>query len=339
MLLNFFKRRKKRSSKKSNVFKPLAEDQKTPLIKSIDRIRPRDIPLSPGAKMRKTTHQLFINAVRYTILTASTLMFIGSFVAIILYILSYIQASEENRQMSDIFHGGESLSYVTVDNPVRSNVETLEISRSLAGEVIDVDYSTGIYNAEFEKLRSKILDLKRQNPDVWGWITVENTNIDYPIMFSGDNFYYLVHSPNKKTNSQGAIFADGRTRPKLQDNKALVVYGHNMTTTSTMFAALTEYTREDVFQNRLVTITTLDGIYTFEVFSVYNTSPKHNYIRTHFYNSNDFLNFVRECKSMSMFEKEMEFGENDMLLTLSTCTVQADGRRWAIHAKLIGISK
>ena len=335
----FFKQKKKKASKKSNVFHPLSEDKKTPFIKSIEHIRPRDIPLSSGARVRKTTHQLLVNSIRYAILTASSLMFLGSFVAIILYVLSYIQASEQNKQMSDIFHGGESLSYVSVDTPGRSNVETLEISRSIAGEVINVDYSTGIYNAEFEKLRSKILDLKRQNPDVWGWITVENTNIDYPIMFSGDNDYYLIHSPNKKTNSQGSIFADGRTKPKLQDNKALVIYGHNMYTTNTMFSALIDYTREDVFNNRRVTITTLDGIYTFEVFAIYNSSPKYNYIRTNFYNTNDFLNFMRTCESMSLFHKDVEFFEDDMLLTLSTCTSQTDGRRWAIHAKLIAISK
>ena len=335
----FFKANKKKSSSKSNIFKSLPENEKSPLVKSIEHIRPRDIPLSTGAKMGKTTHQLFINAVRYTILTASCLMFTGSLIAIILYVMSYIQASEENKQMSNIFHGGESLSYVTVDTPGRTNVETLEISRSLAGEVIDVNYSSGTYNAEFEKLRSKILDLKRQNPDVWGWITVENTNIDYPIMFSGDNDYYLIHSPNKKTNSQGSIFADGRTKPKMMDNKALVIYGHNMYTTNTMFSALIDYTREDVFNNRRVIITTLDGIYTFEVFAIYNSSPTYNYIRTHFYNSNDFLNFMRTCKSMSLFHKDMQFFEDDMLLTLSTCTSQTDGRRWAIHAKLIAISK
>ncbi len=335
----FFNLKRKKTSKKSNVFKPLPEDKKTPLIKSIERIRPRDIPLSSGAKVRKTTHQLFINALRYTILTASSLMFLGSFIAIILYVLSYVQASEQNQQMSDVFHGNTSLSYVTVDNPSRTNVETLDISRSLAGEVIDIDYSNGVYNEEFEKTRSKILDLKRQNPDVWGWITVANTNIDYPIMFSGDNDYYLMRSPNRKTNSQGSIFADGRTKPKLQDNKALVIYGHNMYTTNTMFAALINFTREDVFNNRRVVITTLDGIYTFEVFSVYSSSSTYNYIRTQFYNSHDFLNFVRTCDSMSLFHKDISFTEDDMLLTLSTCTTQRDGRRWAIHAKLIAVSR
>lgn len=335
----FFKRKTKKSSKKSTVFRPLTEDKKTPLIKSIERIRPRDIPLSAGAKVQKTTYQLFINAVRYTILTASSLMFLGSLVAIVLYVLSYIQSNEQNQHMSNIFYSDESLSYVTVDTPGRSNVETLDISRSLAGEVIDIDYSTGVYNEEFEKVRSKILDLKRQNPDVWGWITVENTNIDYPIMFSGDNDYYLIHSPDKKTNSQGSIYADGRTKPKLQDNKALVIYGHNMYTTNTMFSALIDYTREDVFNNRRVVITTLDGIYTFEVFSIYNSSPKYNYIRTQFFNANDFLNFMRTCESKSLFHKDIEFYEDDMLLTLSTCTSQSDGRRWAIHAKLIAISK
>ena len=158
-------------------------------------------------------------------------------------------------------------------------------------------------------------------------------------MFSGDNDFYLKRSPTKKYNNNGSIFADGRTKAKLEDNRALVVYGHNMASTNSMFSELIEYTQEDVFNNRLVTITTLDGIYTFEVFSVYNSSAKYNYIRTTFYSDSDFLSFVRTCDNKSLFHKDLEFTKDDMLLTLSTCTVQGDGRRWAIHAKLIAVSR
>lgn len=333
-----FGKAKKGRTSASKVFKRLNENEKTPLIRSIERIRPRDIKLSEGAKVQKSTYRLILGAVRYALLTASSLMFLLSCVALVLYVLSYIQTSEENAQYSEVFYGDATLSAVSVATPSRANVETLEFSRSLAGEVIDVEYSEGVYNEEFQRMRSKILDMKRQNPDVWGWITVENTNIDYPIMFSGDNSFYLTHSPNKKTNSHGSIFADGRTKPKLEDNKALIVYGHNMNATNTMFAQLIHFTKEDVFNNRRITITTLEGIYTFEVFSIYNTTADYNYIRTQFYGDSDFLQFVNKCDSLSLFHKDVEFTEDDMLLTLSTCTTQRDDKRWAIHAKLIAVS-
>ncbi len=333
-----FKRTKNGRTVRSKVFKQPNESEKTPLIRSIERIRPRDIKLSESAKVQKSTSRLLLGAVRYALLTASSLVFLCSCVALVFYFLSYVQTSEENEKFNDVFYGDAMLSSVTISPPNKANVETLEFSRTLAGEVIDVEYSEGVYNEEFQRMRSKILDMKRQNPDVWGWITVENTNIDYPIMFSGDNSYYLTHSPNKKTNSHGSIFADGRTAPKLEDNKALIVYGHNMNATNTMFAQLIHFTKEDVFNNRQVTITTLDGIYTFEVFSIYSTTADYNYIRTHFYGSSDFLSFIKKCDSLSLFHKDITFTEDDMLLTLSTCTTQRDNKRWAIHAKLIAVS-
>ena len=325
---------------KSNVFPRIPNDKKTQFMRSVESLRPRDIQLSPYviSQKNKGNKRILLGALRYTILTASTLLFLGSSAALVMYVMNYLQSNAENEFLSNIFYGNTA-SYVTVDAGAKKNVETLSVDRSIAGEILDVDYNTGVYNEEFEAIRSKILDLKRQNPDVWGWIKVDGTNIDFPIMFSGDNEYYLKRSPTKTYNNNGSIFADGRTKAHLEDNRALVVYGHNMASTNSMFSELIEYTQENVFKNRLVTITTLDGIYTFEVFSVYNSSKDYNYIRTSFSSDHDFLKFVERCRSLSLFHKDMEFTKDDIMLTLSTCTVQRDDRRWAIHAKLIAVSK
>lgn len=325
---------------KSKVFPKISNMNKTPFMRSVDELRPRDIQLSPYAMANKDNgkRRIIFGAIRYTILTASILLFLGSCGALVLYIMNYLQSNAENEFLSNIFYG-DSQVYVSVDNTAKKNVETLSVDRSIAGETIDVEYEQETYNEEFEAARSKILDLKRQNPDVWGWIKVDGTNIDFPIMYSGDNEYYLKRSPTKAYNNNGSIFADGRTKAHLEDNRTFVVYGHNMASTNSMFSELIEYTQESVFNNRLITITTLDGIYTFEVFSVYNSSKDYNYIRTSFSSDSDFINFVEKCRSLSLFDKDMEFTKDDIMLTLSTCTVQRDDRRWAIHAKLIAVSR
>ena len=143
-----FKRTKNRNALRSRVFKQPNESEKTPLIRSIERIRPRDIKLSQGAKVQKSTYRLLLGAVRYALLTASSLVFLCSCIALVFYFLSYAQTSEENTKFNDVFYGNATLSSVTVSPPNKANVETLEFSRSLAGEVIDVDAFTGGFNMQ-----------------------------------------------------------------------------------------------------------------------------------------------------------------------------------------------
>lgn len=326
-----------KKASKQTVFS-VQKQAESPFIKELESIRCSDLPVRRGVYERKSTKKLLMGAFRYFMLTLSTLVFVASCSALVLYAMDYINASNENEFYKNIFRD-DSGSLFTADNKTSANMSTLSIDRSHAGEVMDVDYTQGTYNEEYENIKTKILALKRYNSDIWGWITVPGTDIDFPIMFSGDNEYYLTHSVSKENNKNGAIFADGRTEEHLEDNKNLIVYGHNMSTTGIMFSQLVDYTREDIFNSRPVIISTLDGIYTYEVFSIYSTVSTYNYIRTYFGNSEHFLSFVDTCRQKSLYSKDITFSASDKLLTLSTCTNMRDNKRWAIHAKLVSISK
>ena len=83
----------------------------------------------------------------------------------------------------------------------------------------------------------------------------------------------------------------------------------------------------------------MDGIYTYSVFSVYDTSASYNYIQTYFSSNDAYLAFIQKCIDNSLYKKDIEITSDSSILTLSTCTVRQDNRRWAIHAVLTGISK
>ncbi|MBR6708948.1 MAG: class B sortase, partial [Clostridia bacterium] len=82
------------------------------------------------------------------------------------------------------------------------------------------------YNLEFERMRAMLNDLAAQNPDIYGFIRVEGTNIAYPIMQSDDNEHYLHYQSNGMPSVSGSIFADVRCSRVLMENVNVILYGH-----------------------------------------------------------------------------------------------------------------
>lgn len=310
-------------------------------LRSLDAVTPSELSRRATLTKDRLLRRSFLGAVRYTSLIACALVFIASCSALIYYGFQYYQNKQDTDFLQNFWNEeGADDGLVTVDSSTKKSVITLSIERSMAGEVIgNVGYEDGEYNEYFETMRSKLYSLKRQNSDVWGWITVPNTDIDFPIMKTTNNDYYLYRNFLKEYNRNGSIFADYRTKTYLEDNRNLVIYGHNMASTQSMFAPLLEFTQEDVFQNRPVIVITMDGIYTYSVFSVYDTSASYNYIQTYFSSNDAYLAFIQKCIDNSLYKKDIEITSDSSILTLSTCTVRQDNRRWAIHAVLTGISK
>ena len=180
-------------------------------------------------------------------------------------------------------------------------------------------------------------------------------NLDFPVsdtlngIFTADDRYhlwqiqnysdYLYTEYNGKYTRYGSIFADWRNSRSLLDNRNTIIYGHNMNTAGIMFSPLINFvTDEDAFRKQHINVIMPDGVYTYELFSIYETHPSYNYIKTYFSSDEEFLDFCSECKRLSIYKKNVELTKDSRILTLSTCTVRGDGMRWALHAVLIGIS-
>lgn len=194
------------------------------------------------------------------------------------------------------------------------------------------------YNEELAKMRAGLTSLRRINEDLYGWITVENTTINYPVVQGEDNDYYLDHAYNGDGLVNGSIFVDYRCSTSIADNYNTVLYGHNITS-GAMFHDVTKFFRDAYFDSVYINVYTDEGIYVYEPFSVYETRHDYNYFRTDFSSVEEFISFAEEVRDNSAMtsKSHMTFDENDRILTLSTCTNGAYYARYALHAKLVKI--
>ena len=169
------------------------------------------------------------------------------------------------------------------------------------------------------------------NPDIVGSISVPDTKIDYIVVKGDNNSYYLKHDLNKDYNNAGWIFMDYRNKLDGKD-KNIIIYGHD-TKDESMFGSLKYTLKSSWFdKNKYVYLTLNDVKYTYEVFSVYETPKEEYYIKTDF--NNDFKDFVNILSKRSVHNFNVSVGENDSILTLSTCSHYGKDRI-VLHAKKI----
>lgn len=230
-------------------------------------------------------------------------------------------SSSENK------NGG--LAFLSLSEPDSS---MMSVADKIA--LIEAGESSSGANMQLDTMRANLKSLITMNPDVYGFIYVEGTNIKYPLVQSSDNSYYLNHAVTKEYLIIGSIFVDFRCEKNITDNYNTVIYGHNMTD-GTMFNSIQKFKNADLFNSSKIYIYTLEGIFIYEPFAFYETTKNFDYIRTYFAGKNDFYEWLSLMKSQSKFEKDVSLTSNDKILTLSTCTnVHKDGR-FALQAKLV----
>ena len=179
--------------------------------------------------------------------------------------------------------------------------------------------------------------LLSKNKDTVGWITVNNTMVNYPVVQSKDNDYYLKHDFFKSKTSIGWVFMDFRNDPKnLNDNT--IIYGHKLKS-GLMFGTLTNAMNRSWYtnsENQIITFNTVNKEMKWKIISIYRTDYTTDYLVTVFndeYGFNKWIKMVTE-RSVYNFKEEVQYG--DKILTLSTCIgASSANQRMVIHAKLI----
>lgn len=179
-------------------------------------------------------------------------------------------------------------------------------------------------------------ELLEQNADVVGWITVDGTQIDYPILQAEDNIHYLTQNYYQRESRAGSIFLDYRNDIRSSEERNIIVYGHRMKDGS-MFQHLTKFLDEDFFEaHRTFEFDTLYDSYEAEIFAVYNTLTDFNYIQTHFDNDEEYALFLSDIQNASLYQSAVDVSVDDTIITLSTCDYQLDKDegRLVLQAKL-----
>ena len=185
--------------------------------------------------------------------------------------------------------------------------------------------------------------LQAQNPDVYAWITVPGTNIDYPILQSdGYNSYYLDHTLNGESSPEGSIFTENYNSKDFEDPNT-VIYGHNMKNGS-MFQNLHNYQDRDFFDNnRDVIIYTPDAIRHYKIFAAYLYDNRH-ILESFDFNDpwvyKQYLDQIFSIRDMnSCIDTDTKVGVEDKIITLSTCYGTQHDVRYLVQAVLVSIEK
>ena len=180
-------------------------------------------------------------------------------------------------------------------------------------------------------------DIYEQNNDTVGWIKMEGTKMNYPVLQTPDDpNYYLYRDFDKKDSKRGSIYAWSEADiNKPSDN--ITLFGHRMTDGS-MFACLNEYTKKEAWdKNNLIFFDTLNEYHTYKIFAVFKTSANvgegfsyHKFVDAA--NEQEFNEFVSTCKKLSFYDTGITPVYGDKLICLSTCEYTLDNGRLVVAA-------
>ena len=209
--------------------------------------------------------------------------------------------------------------------------ENLEDDFVVAEEEASQDEPTTVYNTIYEESFDKLLAI---NSDTKAWLKVNNTNINYPVVQTTDNDFYLNHDFTRSNNSNGWIFIDYRNN--LDElNRNTIIYGHNIIN-DLMFSTL-RYTLNSSWYNNPdnldITFNTPSKQLKARIFSVYVIEDTNDYLYVNF-GDEDYTNFINTIKARSIHDFGVDFGLDDKMITLSTCNGSGD-KRLVVHAKVL----
>lgn len=181
------------------------------------------------------------------------------------------------------------------------------------------------------------------NADIYAWIYIPNTKIDYPVLqHPEDNLYYLNYNIDGTKGYPGCIYTENYNTKDFTDHNT-VIYGHNMKN-GTMFAGLHKYEDSKFFEeNPYVYIYTPDEVYVYQVFAAYEFSDAHilyNYPSDTDAAFSSYLEEVMDVRSMnSNFNSDIEVTGTDRIVTLSTCISNKPNNRYLVQGLLLEIDE
>lgn len=228
----------------------------------------------------------------------------------------------------------------------RTNMDYEQLSELKGSEALsDTEVRSGLLiHKETVKLPDVLDEYKtlfQKNKKLIGWLKIDDTLIDYPVMQTNDNEYYLDHNFNQEYDKNGSLFLDCDCNAYPQSTN-MIIYGHHMKS-GQMFGGLQKYAKES-YAKEHDTIQ-FDTIYergTYQVMYVF---------RSQVYNEDDvifkyyqfleanseeeFNSYMNEMASMSLYNTGVTASFGDRLLTLSTCDYSQTDGRFVVVAKKI----
>lgn len=310
--------KKKRSLEKKNSL------NKTTKLKNIDK-NPKSLKIiSDNSNIKITRTKYRQNKKKRKIKKAFwIIIFIISIIVIIICLIMIFFWHKDNEKVAQI---EDEIKKVVEEkeDPSAENVNPPENKSDDYWDFIKMD----MLNVDFDTLKQK-------NSDTVAFIKVNGTNVNYPVVQTNDNKYYLTHAFDKTKNSAGWVFADYRDDMTSFD-KNTIIYGHSRSN-QTVFGSLKKVLNKSWYSNKnnhVIKLSTPASNTLWQIFSIYTINPESYYITTDF-TDESYQEFLTTIKNRSQIDFSGTVNTNDKILTLSTCKDTKGTQRLVIHAKLI----
>lgn len=260
------------------------------------------------------------------IIVVSIIILIVCAIRLSLYSLSAYEDSLDNAKLKKMV--GESSVTLAQD---------FETGRYVVSDETDISASP-----EEKQVLDKYRTLYDMNPDIVGWISIDGTNVDYPVMQTVyDEEYYLHRNYYKEETKSGLPFMDNRCITRLPSTN-LIIYGHNMKS-GAMFADLLKYESKSYYEkHKFIRFDTIYEEAMYEIIAVFksnvsyvgeNTFKFYNFIQAD--TPEEFENYYNTIRSMSLYDIEATAVSSDYLITLSTCEYSVEDGRFVVVARRI----
>ena len=259
--------------------------------------------------------------------TCLVVLFGAAFVVCVsMMVRDYMVQKEAERQFAEM---AQNATVITTEVETEIPTETEEPS------IIE---TLGI---EIPQLALDWEDLKEQNEDIYSWIYVPNTNVNYPVLqHPTEHDYYLEYNLDHSKGRPGCIYAQRYNTDTYMDANT-VLYGHNMKN-GTMFKTLHYYEEEEFFnENRYFYIYTPDSVLVYEVYAVTEFSNEHILFKYDFSEEGGITEYIEDIIAMNddssnnHYVEDSVVTEEDKLVTLSTCIYGRSQDRWLVIGRLL----
>lgn len=217
----------------------------------------------------------------------------------------------------------------------------LKGSMALAGAEKN-DFSLHKTSTQLPDVLDDYKTLYEKNKKLIGWLKIDDTIIDYPVMQTTDNKYYLEHNFNQEYDKNGSLFLDCSCSVYPRSTN-LIIYGHHMKS-GQMFGQLQKYAKESYYEkHKEIQFDTIYEKGTYEIMYVFRSQVYNEddlvFKYYQFINANsgtEFQSYMEEMKKLSLYDTGVTAGYGDSLLTLSTCdNSQKDGRFVVVAKKIL----
>ena len=220
-----------------------------------------------------------------------------------------------------------------------------EITNNVSKEKTDemaIDTPNETITIETERMK-QVKELKEVNDDIVGWLEIPNTKINYPVLQSTDNEYYMNHNYKKEKSRNGSIFLTKDYNWEIPSSN-LLIYGHNLNN-GTMFQDLLKYANESYYKEHpKIRFTTIEDDSEYEIIAVFKSrvyyQSEKNVFRYYFFvnaeTEEEFNQFIKNAKKESLYNIDATAQYGDQLITLSTCSYHVKDGRFAVIGRKSG---